>query len=234
MDKKYKNLSFATDKSECIMKPSIHIAPDQVEHIVTYKDGSKREARLFYSGDVLCEMNKYAQKYGHRFDTKEVVSIEPKDMETLYLGKTRRFLAKVCGILENSGLHVDVLHDFRIIEGLNDDDLRRFLYTEIDFHNDEWFKWVNSLGLIHMQGGVDRLIYTVIIGIKRINYKRKKRNVSRKSLQRRLRRRSIMNMVGRSSMRIRSHATWIREQESFMLPMQKSIKVGGTGTIISP
>ena len=154
------------------MKQDIHISPNQVEHIVTYKDGSKREARLFYCGDVLCEMNKYARKYGHRFDIKNVVSIEPKDMETLYLGKTRRFLAKVCGILENSGLHVDVLHDFRIIEGLNDDDLRRFLYTEIDFHNDEWFKWVDSLGLIHMQGGVDRLIYTVIIGIKRINYKK--------------------------------------------------------------
>ena len=93
-------------------------------------------------------------------------------METLYLGKTRRFLAKVCGILENSGLHVDVLHDFRIIQELNDDDLRRFLYTEIDFHNDEWFKWVDSLGLIHMQSGVDRLNYTVIIGIMRINYKK--------------------------------------------------------------
>ena len=153
------------------MKPSIHIAPDQVEHIVTYKDGSKREARLFYSGDVLCEMNKYAHKYGHRFDTKDVVSIEPKDMGTLYLGKTRRFLAKVCKMLEASGLHADVLHDFRIIQDLNDEDLRRFLYTEFDFYNDEWFAWVNNtLGLIHMQGGVDRLINSVIFGVKSINY----------------------------------------------------------------
>ena len=154
------------------MKPSIHIAPDQVEHIVTYKDGTQREARLFYSGDVLCEMNKYAQKYGHRFDTKGVVSIEPKDMETLYLGKTRRFLVKVCKMLEQSGLHADVLHDFLIIQDLNDEDLRRFLYTEIDFHDDEWFAWVNNtLGLIHMQGGVDRLINSVIFGVKSINYK---------------------------------------------------------------
>jgi len=57
------------------MKQDIHISPNQVEHIVTYKDGSKREARLFYCGDVLCEMNKYARKYGHRFDIKNVVSI---------------------------------------------------------------------------------------------------------------------------------------------------------------
>ena len=83
-------------------------------------------------------------------------------------------------MLEASGLHADVLHDFQIIQGLNDEDLRRLLYTDFDFYNDEWFAWVNSLGLIHPQGGVDRLIYTVIIGIKRINYKpEEKERISR-------------------------------------------------------
>ena len=155
------------------MKPTIHIAPDQLQHIITYKDGSKREARLFYPDgkNVLCELNKYSRQYGHPLDTKNVISIEPKDMWTYFLAKTRRFVNRVCELLEQSGLFPDFLHDFRIVQSLNDVELRRLLVYDYEEYNDEWAAWTREIGLNHWQCGVDNLFTTVRIGIKSINYK---------------------------------------------------------------
>ena len=56
-----------------------NISTTQYEHVVTYADGHKRVARLFFSREGnLCEFNKRSRKYGHYFDSTGVVSIEEK------------------------------------------------------------------------------------------------------------------------------------------------------------
>lgn len=139
----------------------------QYEHVVTYADGHKRIARLFNSAQgYLCEFNKRSRKYGHYFDTTNVVSVEPLDKEKDLLEKTRRFINKVIATLEKSGLWSNFLHDFKIVAQLDDEKLLKFLNAEWD----ESQKIMLELGLNHRQCGVDCLKWTVEKGIKSINY----------------------------------------------------------------
>lgn len=139
----------------------------QYEHVVTYADGRKRVARLFNSAQgYLCEFNKRSRKYGHYFDTTNVVSVEPLDKEQDLLKKTRRFINKVIATLEKSGLWSNFLHDFKIVAQLDDEKLLKFLNAEWD----ESQKIMLELGLNNRQCGVDCLKWTVEKGIKNINY----------------------------------------------------------------
>ena len=134
----------------------------QYEHVVTYADGHKRIARLFNSAQgYLCEFNKRSRKYGHYFDTTNVVSVEPLDKEQDLLKKTRRFIKNVIAILEKSGLWSNFLHDFKIVAQLDDEKLLKFLNAEWD----ESQKIMLELGLNHRQCGVDCLKWTVEKGI---------------------------------------------------------------------
>jgi hypothetical protein len=145
------------------------VSSTQYGHIVKYADGTKRIARLFYSsGGYLCEFNKGSRKYGHHIDLTNVVSIEPTNNNVDLVVKTRRFLKKVIATLEKTGLWANFLHDFKIVNGLNDDELLRFLEGG---WSDEHIAWTKELGLIAgYQCGVDSLKYTVLKGIKTINY----------------------------------------------------------------
>ena len=143
-----------------------NISTTQREHVVTYTDGHKRIARLFYFGDILCEYNERSRKYGHYFDSTGVVSIEPLNKEQDLLKKTRRFIKKVITTLEKSGLWSNMLHDFKIVAQLDDEKLTKFLNADWD----ETQKIMLELGLNHRQCGVDCLKRTVEKGIKTINY----------------------------------------------------------------
>ena len=144
-----------------------NISTTQREHVVTYADGHKRVARLFFSCEGnLCEFNKRSRKYGHYFDTTNVVSVEPLDKEQDLLKKTRGFIKKVIATLEKSGLWSNFLHDFKIVAQLDDERLAKFLHAEWD----ESQAMAQELGLNHRQCGVDCLKWTVEKGIKTINY----------------------------------------------------------------
>lgn len=144
-----------------------NISTTQREHVVTYADGHKRVARLFLSQEgFLCEYNARSRKYGHYFDTTNVVSVEPLDKEQDLLKKTRRFINKVIATLEKSGLWSNFLHDFKIVAQLDDEKLLKFLNAEWD----ESQKIMLELGLNYRQCGVDCLKWTVEKGIKSINY----------------------------------------------------------------
>lgn len=152
------------------MENQIHpyiVSTTQHEHVVKYADGTKRIARLFYSNEgFLCEFNRRSKKWGHHFDTRGVVSVEPTNKKADLIAKTRRFLKKVIATLEKSGLWANTLHDFKIIAQLDDERLNKFLQAEWD----ESQAMADELGLYHRQGGVDCLKWTVIKGIKTINY----------------------------------------------------------------
>ena len=144
-----------------------NISTTQREHVVTYADGHKRVARLFFSSEGnLCEFNKRSRKYGHYFDSTGVVSIEPLNKEQDLLKKTRSFIKKVIATLEKSGLWSNFLHDFKIVAQLDDEKLLKFLNAKWD----ESQKIMLELGLNHRQCGVDCLKWTVEKGIKCINY----------------------------------------------------------------
>ena len=144
-----------------------NISTTQREHVVTYADGHKRIARLFYSAQgYLCEFNKGSRKYGHYFDTTNVVSVEPLDKEQDLLKKARRFTKKVIATLEKSGLWSNFLHDFKIVAQLDDEQLKKFLNAKWD----ECEAIAKELGLYHRQCGVDCLKWTIEKGIKCINY----------------------------------------------------------------
>lgn len=144
-----------------------NISTTQYEHVITYADGHKRVARLFFSREGnLCEFNKRSRKYGHYFDSTGVVSIEPLNKEQDLLKKTRSFIKKVIATLEKSGLWSNFLHDFKIVAQLDDERLGKFLHAEWD----ESQAMAQELGLYHRQCGVDCLRWTVQKGIKSINY----------------------------------------------------------------
>lgn len=144
-----------------------NISTTQYEHVITYADGHKRVARLFFSREGnLCEFNKRSRKYGHYFDSTGVVNIEPLNKEQDLLKKTRSFIKKVIATLEKSGLWSNFLHDFKIVAQLDDERLGKFLHADWD----ESQKIMLELGLNHRQCGVDCLKWTVEKGIKSINY----------------------------------------------------------------
>ena len=144
-----------------------NISTTQHEHVVTYADGHKRVARLFFSREGnLCEFNKRSRKYGHYFDSTGIVNIEPLNKEQDLLKKTRSFIKKVIATLEKSGLWSNFLHDFKIVAQLDDERLGKFLHAELD----ESQAMAQELGLYHRQCGVDCLKWTVEKGIKSINY----------------------------------------------------------------
>lgn len=146
------------------------ISENQREHIVTYADGTKRTARLFYSqGGLLCEFRKGSRRYGFLFDGTNVVKVEPKVKNDVDgVAKARRFLKKVIATLEKSGLWSNILHDFRILSRLDDEKLKKYLNCDWD-ENVEMSK---ELGLVcGRMCGVDNLKWTIEKGIKSINYR---------------------------------------------------------------
>lgn len=150
------------------MTNTINVVKTQKEHIIRYADGTKRVARLFVTkyGEI-CEYKKRSSKYGYLLNTNGVISIEPTNKENDIVKKTRRFLKKVIATLEKSGLWSNMLHDFKIIAQLDDERLGRFLNAEWD----ESYKMSQEMGLeCGRQGGVDCLKWSVMKGIKSINY----------------------------------------------------------------
>ena len=146
-----------------------NISTTQYEHVITYADGHKRVARLFFSREGnLCEFNKGSRRYGHYFDSTGVVNIEPQKKSD-ELAKARRFLKKVCAYLTASGLWSDILHDFNILLSLDDDKLRVVLK---DSFSDEAYAMARELGMkcSRLTGGVDSLTATIRKGIVSIPY----------------------------------------------------------------
>ena len=144
------------------------ISTTQKEHKIVYADGTSRIARLFISeGGSICEYNKRSKHFGHYLNTDNVVSIEPvkkkSDVEI-----TRKFMQKVCKILEKSGLWSNILHDFRLLLALNDEQLNEY----INCNWDECTKRSNDLGLIcGRMAGLDNLKWSAKKGVKSINYR---------------------------------------------------------------
>ena len=147
-----------------------NISTTQHEHVITYADGHKRVARLFFSREGnLCEFNKRSRRYGHYFDSTGVVNIEPQKKDD-DVTKTRKFLKRVCAYLEKSGLWADILHDFKILLSLDDDKLNYILKNSS--FSDEAYAMARELGMKtgRVNGGVDCLITTVCKGIVSIPY----------------------------------------------------------------
>jgi hypothetical protein len=146
-----------------------NISTTQYEHVITYADGHKRVARLFFSREGnLCEFNKRSRKYGHYFDSTGVVDIEPVDYQSV--DTARKFLKRVCKLLEKSGLWANMLHDYKILLSLDDDTLKKVLTTES--FGDEVYAMARKYGMMcgRMSGGVDSLVGTIRKGIISIPY----------------------------------------------------------------
>ena len=151
---------------------NINVSSKQREHIITYSNGTKRLARLFYSADgILCEFKKGCRTYGYAFADSNVISIEPKIKGSTDIVKQgRRFLQKVSFMLERSGLWANVKHDFELLLSLDDSVLVRILNGEMGY--EERHEMARKLGLMSssVDCGVDYLPTTIKKGIKGINY----------------------------------------------------------------
>lgn len=148
----------------------INISDKQREHIITYADGSTREAKLFKTQNGKpCEYNLRSRRRGHYLNTNGIVKIEPKEMPVVdIVKKTRKFLTKVCKYLEASGLWADVLSDFKCLLNADDETLKKLLSDTLSW--DEECEMCKAIGMNRRFGGIDNLRTTVEKGIKSINY----------------------------------------------------------------
>lgn len=148
----------------------INISNEQREHIITYADGSIREANLFTTPNGKpCEYNPRSRRRGHYLNTDGIVKIEPKEKPVVdIVKKTRKFLIKVCKYLEASGLWPDVLSDFKCLLNADDEILKQMLSGTLSWT--EEYEMCKSIGMDVRFGGIDDLRTTVEKGIKSINY----------------------------------------------------------------
>jgi hypothetical protein len=148
----------------------INISDKQREHIITYADGSTREANLFKTQDgIPCEYKPRSRRYGHYLNTNGIVKIEPKEKTAVdIVKKTRKFLTKVCKYLEASGLWADTLSDFKCLLNADDETLKQLLSDTLSWT--EEYEMCKAIGMNLRFGGIDNLRTTVEKGIKSINY----------------------------------------------------------------
>ena len=156
------------------MTQTITINPCVKEHVIAYKDGTTRTARLFkgvsYNPELICEYKYRSRRRGYPLDMTNIVSILPKEKKAQDKArKARKFLVKVAVALKKSGLWQDIRKDFEALILLDDATLEKFIYGPMD--DAERKELATSIGLSdRMNLGFSDLADTINKGLKKINY----------------------------------------------------------------